>query len=243
MRKTTIATQKNSSFKWTSRIIGFVWIFLTGCFAILNIFIFVQPQWIGDTIASPRAGHFGLYSYCISTINDYEFDCQGTWMNFNTILSAPFAVATFFVGFSALLILICLALFTLFLFVRARLVYFICSLIQIICSICLLIALIVYPSGFDHDTIRTVCGSNVNDFNLDTCQIRWAYILAIVACGNVSFLASLGFFLGMKQPKTDSMQEAINPNHILSKYGELNEAFDDRTLSEQILPNISLQRR
>ncbi|CAF1044872.1 unnamed protein product [Adineta ricciae] len=239
----TAPTQRNSSFKWTARVIGFVWIFLTGCFAILNIFVFVQPQWIGDTIESPRAGHFGLYSYCISTVNDYEFDCQGTWTNFGTILSPPFAVATFFVGISALLILICLALFVLFLFLRARLVYFICSLIQMICSICLLIALIVYPSGFDHDTIRSVCGSNVNDFYLGTCQIRWAYILAMIAFVNISFLASLGFFLGMKQPKLDTMQEVINPNHILSKYGELNEAFDDLTLSEQVLPSITIQRR
>jgi len=227
--KKTIQQQQTPSFKWTSRIIGFIWIFLTGCFAILNIFIFLQPQWIGDTLSSPRAGHFGLYSYCISTISDYEFECEGLWLNFGKILNAPFAVATFFVGSSIILILICLALFILFLFIRSRLVYFICALIQFICSICLLTALIVYPSGFDNDTIRTVCGSNVNDFYLDTCQIRWAYILAIIACCNVTILAILGFFLGMKQPRKTTM----NSNHTISKYGELNEAYDDRTLTEQ----------
>jgi len=222
----TTQQKQISSFKWTSRIIGFVWIFLTACFAILNIFVFVQPQWIGDTLSSPRAGHFGLYSYCISTISDYEFECQGLWLNFGKVLNGPFAVATFFVGFSVLLILVCLALFILFLFIRPRLVYFICALIQLICSIFLLVALIVYPSGFDNDTIRTVCGSNVNDFNLDTCQIRWAYILAIIACCNVAILSILGFFLGMKQPRKATM----NPNHTISKYGELNEAYDDRTI-------------
>jgi hypothetical protein len=239
----SIEPKQNSSFKWTSRIIGFVWIFLTACFAILNIYVFVQPQWIGDTLSSPRAGHFGLYSYCISTTTDYEFDCQGTWRNFGTILNAPFIVSTFFVGFSALLILICLGLFILFLFLRARLVYFICALIQIFCAICLLIALIVYPSGFDHDTIRTVCGSNVNEFYLDTCQIRWAYILAIIAFFNILILAALGFYLGMKQPKYVNMKEVINPNHVRSKYGELNEAYDDRTLSEQTMPTTTIQRR
>ncbi|CAF0823696.1 unnamed protein product [Adineta steineri] len=239
----SIQSKKNSSFKWTSRIISFIWILLTACFAILNIYIFVQPQWIGDTLSSPRAGHFGLYSYCISTINDYEFDCQGTWTNFSTILSSPFAAATFFVGFSALLILICLVLFISFLFLRPRIVYFICALIQIICSICLLIALIVYPAGFDHDTIRNVCGSDANDYYLDTCQIRWAYILAIIAFFNVSILAMLGLFLGFKQPKNGTMKEVINPNHVISKYGELNEAFDDRTFSEQTIPTTTLQRR
>jgi hypothetical protein len=239
----SIQSKQSSSFKWTSRIVGFVWAFLTACFAILNIFIFVQPQWIGDTLSSPRAGHFGLYSYCVSTITDYDFDCQGTWMNFGSILNAPFAVATFFVGFSALLILLCLALFILFLFLRARLIYFICAFIQIICAIFLLIALFVYPSGFDNDTIRSVCGTNVNDFNLDTCQIRWAYILAIIAFFNVSILALLALFLGMKQPKNETMQEVMNANDIISKYGELNEALDDRTLSEQTIPTISMQRR
>jgi hypothetical protein len=238
----TTKQKQNSSFKWTSRIIGFVWIFLTACFAILNIFILIQPQWIGDTLSSPRAGHFGLYSYCISTISDYDFDCQGIWLNFGKILNAPFAVATFFVGFSVILILICLALFILFLFIRPRLVYFICALLQIICSVCLLIALIVYPSGFDNDTIRTVCGSNVSDFYLDTCQIRWAYILAIIAFFNVTILALLGFFLGIKQPKNTTIKDVMNPNHTISKYGELNEAFDDRTLSKQTIPT-TIQRR
>ena len=237
-----IVPKQNSSFKWTSRITGFVWMFLTACFAILNIFVFVQPQWIGDTLSSPRAGHFGLYSYCISTVTDYEFDCQGTWTHFGTILNAPFIVSTFFVGFSALLILICLGIFILFLFTSARLVYFIGALIQTFCSVCLLIALVVYPSGFDHDTIRAVCGPNTNEFYLDTCQIRWAYILAIIAFFNIFILAALGFFLGMSQPKIENMQEVINPNHVISKYGELNDAFDDRTLSEQTIPTI-LQRR
>ncbi len=234
------ATQPNqsSSFKWTSRIIGFVWAFLTACFAILNIYVFAQPQWIGDTLSSPRAGHFGLYSYCVSTITDYDFECQGTWTNFGTILNAPFAVATFFVGFSILLILICLGLFILFLFLRPRLVYFICALIQIICAICLFIALIIYPSGFDNSTIRSVCGSNVNDYYIDTCQVRWAYILAIIAFFNILILALFAFLLAIKQPNIESRQEVMKSRDVVSKYGELNEAFDDRTFSEQ-----AMQRR
>jgi hypothetical protein len=229
------ATQpkQSSSLKWTSRIVGFVWAFLTACFAILDIFIFAQPQWIGDTLSSPRAGHFGLYSYCVSTITDDIFDCQGTWMNFGTILNAPFAAATFFVGFSILLILICLALFILFLFVRARLMYFICALIQIICAICLFIALIIYPAGFDNDVIRSVCGSQVNDFYPDTCQVRWAYILAIIGFFNILILAILAFFLGIKQPNNGIIRGGANPKHVTPKYGELNEAFEDRTFSEQ----------
>lgn len=213
----------NSSFKWTSRIIGFIWAFLTAGFAILDIYVFAQPQWIGDTLSSPRAGHFGLYSYCVSTTTDHEFDCHGTWRNFSTILNPPFAVATFFVGFSVLLILICLGLFPLFLCVRLRLVYFICALIQIICAICLLIALIIYPSGFDNETIRSVCGTNVNDFFIDTCQIRWAYILAMVAFLNIFILSIFAFLLALRQPNASL---DINPNRLTSPYGQMNGAFE-----------------
>jgi hypothetical protein len=234
------ATQvkQSSSFKWTSRIIGFVWAFLTACFAILNIYVFVQPQWIGDTLSSPRAGHFGLYSYCVSTVTDYEFDCQGIGINFGKILNAPFAVATFFVGFSVLLILICIALFILFLFLRPRLVYFICALIQVICTICLFIALIIYPAGFDNDTIRSVCGSNVNDYYIDTCQVRWAYILAIIAFFNILILAMFAFLLALKQPNIPNTREVVNSKHIVPKYGEVNEAFEDRTFSEQTMQRL-----
>ncbi|CAF3071258.1 unnamed protein product [Rotaria socialis] len=234
----TIETIDNTSYIWTSRIIGFIWAFLTACFAILDVFIFVQPQWIGDTLVSPRAGHFGLYSYCVSTIADYEFNCQGTWTDFETILNAPFAVATFFVGFSILLIFICLGLFIVFLFLRARLVYFICAIIQMICAICLFIAIIIYPSGFDDETIRLVCGQNVNDFNIDTCQMRWAYILAIIAFCNILILSMLAFLLGLKQPNVETTRKQIHQKHVVSKYGELNEAFDERTYSQQ-----TIQRR
>jgi hypothetical protein len=233
-----IQPKQSSSFKWTSRIIGFVWAFLTACFAILNIYIFVQPQWIGDTLSSLRAGHFGLYSYCVSTITDYDFDCQGTWTNFGTILNAPFAVATFFVGFSVLLILICLGLFILFLFLRPRLMYFICALIQVICAICLFIALIIYPSGFDNEKIRSVCGSNVNDYYIGTCQVRWAYILAIIAFFNILILAIFAFLLALRQPNIETTRDVLNSKRVVSKYGELNEAYDDRTFSEQTMQRL-----
>ena len=221
-----------SSFKWTSRIIGLVWAILTGCFAILNIFVFVQPQWIGDTLSSSRAGYFGLYSYCVSEMNDFEFNCQGTWSDFHAILNIPFTIATLCVGVSILSIFACLTSFLLFLCCRTRRVYFICALLQTICSICLLVAVIVYPYGLDNDTVRAVCGADAHDFFLDTCQIRWAYILAIIGFVNVLILAILAFVLGMKQPASETMTEVTNPRHMMSKYGQLNEGFDDRTLTE-----------
>ena len=47
-----------------SRAVGVMWGIFTICFAIFNIVVFLQPQWIGDTDDSPGAGYFGLYEYC-----------------------------------------------------------------------------------------------------------------------------------------------------------------------------------
>lgn len=234
MTTTRPHAKSNSSLKWTSRIIGLIWISLTTCFTILNIFIFIQPQWIGDTLSSPRAGHFGLYSYCISENDDFEFDCQGQWLNFTSILNLPFAFSTFLVGLSLILIHICLATFLLFFCFRTRLVYFICGTIQSLCALSLLLALIIYPAGFNHDAIRSVCGLDAHYYNLDTCHVRWAFILAMIGVFNISILAILAFILGMKHPKSVMMTEVINPIHILSKYGQLNDASEDQTLSESI---------
>lgn len=228
----TMGKTSNSSLKWTSRGIGLVWAFLSACFAIINIFVFIQPQWIGDTLSSPRAGHFGLYSYCISETDDYDLDCHGQWMNFHAILNLPWAVSTFLVGFSLILIHICLATFLLFFCFRTRLVYFICGSLQTGCAISLLLALIIYPAGFDHDTLRSVCGFEAHSYNLDTCQFRWAFILAMVGFFNVTVLALLAFILGMKHPRSMMMKEVINPIHALSKYGHLNDTLDERTLTE-----------
>lgn len=225
-------SQTSSSFRWTSIIIGFVWSLLTGCFAILNIYIFVQPQWIGDTLSSPRAGYFGLYSYCISENNDFEFDCQGTWTNFRTIVSVPFIIATFFVGLSVLLIVTCLTLFLLFFCFRARFVYFICACLQTCCAISLLVALIVYPFGLDNDAVREVCGVSVTKYYLNTCQIRWAYILGIVGFFNATILALLALFLASKQIESEMMTEVTNPMHLASNYGKSIDNFEDRTISE-----------
>ncbi|CAF1334109.1 unnamed protein product [Didymodactylos carnosus] len=197
-----------------SRAIGVLWGLFTACFAILNIVVFLQPQWIGDTLQSPTAGHFGLYEYCLVSYNDinYESNCKGTWSNFKTILNPPFAAATFFVGLSS------------------RIVYIICGCLQLLCTICLIIGVIIYPSGFDNEIVRSVCGQEAKDYNAGLCQIRWAYIVAIISIFDVLLLSILAFTLALKQPKN-----VIVTNDADTKYGQLNGGFgvDDQPPLEQ----------
>ena len=47
-----------------SRAIAILWGVFTVCSAILNIVVFISPQWVGDTELSKGPGHFGLWRFC-----------------------------------------------------------------------------------------------------------------------------------------------------------------------------------
>ena len=114
-----------------SRAVGVMWGVFTICFAIINIVVFIQPQWIGDTDTSPGTGYFGLYEYCELYQSGTSLYCTGRFDDFDTIISPYFKAASFFIGFSALLILICVCCMLLFFFMNASIVYIICGFIQI----------------------------------------------------------------------------------------------------------------
>ena len=114
-----------------SRAVGVMWGVFTICFAIINIVVFIQPQWIGDTDTSPGTGYFGLYEYCELYQSGTSLYCTGRFDDFDTIISPYFKAASFFIGFSALLTLICVLCMLLFFFMNASIVYIICGFIQI----------------------------------------------------------------------------------------------------------------
>ena len=65
----------------------------------------------------------------------------------------------------------------------------------------MLIACIIYPIGFDDNTVKNICGRNAEPFVMDKCQIRWAYILAIVLIFDAFILAALAFVLAARQAR------------------------------------------
>ena len=137
-----------------SRAVGVMWGIFTICFAIFNIVVFLQPQWIGDTDDSPAAGYFGLYEYCSLTESGQNLDCQGRFDQYSSVLSLPFYVAAIFIGVSALAVLICICCMLLFFFMKSAVVYLICGWIQVISGLKLLIV--------THDFIRTTLVSVTN---------------------------------------------------------------------------------
>ncbi|XP_046548731.1 LHFPL tetraspan subfamily member 3 protein-like isoform X1 [Haliotis rubra] len=190
----------HTNYVRNSRAVAVLWAIFTICFAILNIVAFIQPQWIGDTGESNKAGFFGLYQACEENTGANDFECTGDFIQFDTILNGSFRAAAFFVGASALLFLICCLCLILFLFLNTATVLRICGWLQVIGALFLILGCIVYPNGFDSRLVQDIC-SNSGSYDIGTCGIRWAYILAIVLIFDAVILATLAFVLAAKQAK------------------------------------------
>uniref|UniRef100_A0A674EVI5 LHFPL tetraspan subfamily member 4 n=1 Tax=Salmo trutta TaxID=8032 RepID=A0A674EVI5_SALTR len=125
--------------------IGVLWAIFTICLAIINVVVFIQPYWIGDSVNTPHAGYFGLFHYCVGTGNsNRELTCQGTFAEFSSIPSSAFKAATFFVLLSMVLILGCIACFILFFFCNTATVYKTCAWMQLLCGKILAFGALIY---------------------------------------------------------------------------------------------------
>ncbi|XP_014770037.1 LHFPL tetraspan subfamily member 3 protein [Octopus bimaculoides] len=191
----------HTNYVRNSRAIAVLWGIFTICFTLLNIVVFIQPQWFGDTMNSPDIGFFGLYEYCERTAGSTDFQCIGEFTNMESILNASFKAAGFFVGFSALLFIICVLCLLLFFFLNTATVLKICGWIQTLSAVAMLLGCVVYPNGWDNETVRRICGVEATKYYLDRCTIRWAYILAIILIFDAIILAVLAFVLAAKQAR------------------------------------------
>uniref|UniRef100_A0A8C3K8D9 LHPL4 protein n=1 Tax=Calidris pygmaea TaxID=425635 RepID=A0A8C3K8D9_9CHAR len=54
----------------------------------------------------------------------------------------------------------------------------------------------IFPDGWDAETIRDMCGEKTGKYSLGDCSVRWAYILAIIGILNALILSFLAFVLG-----------------------------------------------
>jgi len=210
-----------SNYNRNYRAVGVMWGVFTICFAIINIVVFLQPQWIGDTEDSVGTGYFGLYKWCeLFSGGGISMMCKGVIGDFEAILSDAFIASTFFVGFSAILVLITICCCILFPFVKnPSVVFMICGWIQVIAGLCMFLGCIVYPLGWDNEEIARICGDSASQFNLGTCGIRWAYILAIIGIFDAFILAILAFVLATKyipKPQLGAYQAKSDMNGYIT---------------------------
>lgn len=58
---------------------------------------------------------------------------------------------------------------------------------------------IIYPNGWDDEMVQRTCGKDADKYRVGQCQVRWAFILAIVLIFNALAMAVLAFVLAAKQ--------------------------------------------
>lgn len=185
------------------RAICVLWGLLSIIWCILNLVAFVQPQWIGDTPSSPGFGHVGVFQHCYPDNSQGIYVCSGSFTTFDSILNDSFRATTFFVGVSALLMLITVAALLLFFCFKKTFVFYFCGIMELISAVFMFLACVIYPSGWNQYEVRQICGESSGEYRLGACNIRWAYILAILGIFDAAILSILAFFLATKRAKLD----------------------------------------
>ncbi|KAG9511315.1 LHFPL tetraspan subfamily member 3 protein [Fragariocoptes setiger] len=204
-----------------SKSIGVLWSVFTMSFAIINVIVFVQPQWLGDTELSRGTGYFGLWKSCRLLQDGQDLLCQGKLNDLSSIPTPAFKFATVLVGISVLLIMLCILAMLLFFFMHSSTVFHICGWLQFGCRV------LIFPAGWDSSAVKEVCGSEAGSYNSGQCSIRWAHILAIIGVVDCAVLSILAFVLGTRYAKLLPDQYInLSPNagSVLGK-GEINPTF------------------
>lgn len=191
----------HTNYVRNSRAIAVLWGVFVVIYAILNVVVFIQPQWFGDTGESDLPGFFGLWRYCELLTDGSDYSCSGDFFEFNKIGNPSFQAATIFVGVAALLFLLSIVCFLLFFFLNTATVLKICGWFQIIGAVFIFLGCVIYPNGWDNDDVKKVCGLEADKYDIGVCGVRWAYILAIILIFDAAILAILAFVLAAKQAR------------------------------------------
>lgn len=121
------------SYKRQATAVALVWGIFTCGYLVLNVIVFIQPQWIEriDDQHIP-SGYFGLYRRCLLTFYGNQLQCAGAFNDFSSIDNDSFKASTFFIGVSCLIVFICIGLFFLFFLLKHSIVYAICGFLQFV---------------------------------------------------------------------------------------------------------------
>ena len=114
------------------RAVCVLWAILTIIWAVFNVVVFIQPQWIGDTPESPGYGHHGVYKWCYPNNLAMRYDCSGSFTDFNSLLNDSYKATSFFVGVAALLMLISVAALLLFFCFKKKAVFILVGIFELV---------------------------------------------------------------------------------------------------------------
>ncbi|KAL3853201.1 hypothetical protein ACJMK2_016761 [Sinanodonta woodiana] len=192
-------------FNKNHRALAVAWAVLSMVFTVLNVLTFSSPQWIGDRSGGKGYGYIGLYQVCIPDDgkSEGEYFCIGSFQQFQSILTDGFKASTVFCGLSALFMLIVVGALLLFFCFRKNRVFQLCGTLQTISAVFMFLACIIFPSGWNNAEVKKICGTGAGQYQIGECNVRWAYILAILGIFDAAILAILAFFLASKRAKIE----------------------------------------
>ncbi|XP_041459729.1 LHFPL tetraspan subfamily member 3 protein-like isoform X2 [Lytechinus pictus] len=212
-KEETYAYYYHTNYIRNARAIAIAWAIFTLCFFIIVLVVFVQPYWLGDGPNANGIGNFGLYRYCTSysTTGAEPTTCEGGVFDFSGVRGADGLVvssmvaATVFVGLAV--IFVALSIISMLLFLckgpfKTGTVFAICGVFQLLSGICLLLGILIYPSGWSqHSAYKALCQDSISYTDTKGCELRWVFFLAIIAVFDAFILAILAFILASKQGK------------------------------------------
>ena len=87
---------------------------------------------------------------------------------------------------------------------------------------CMILGCVIYPNNWDNRRITDICETSTSYYP-GKCEIRWAYILAIIGIFDILFLAILALVLSRRQANNFKLTSAISLND--SAFPNYNTAF------------------
>jgi hypothetical protein len=196
---TDMTKYRHNNYVKNSRAIVVLWALFSCIYLILNIVVFAQPQWIGDSGDSAVAGFFGLWEYCNEASDGTDFICNGDFLQWGSFLNSYYRACSIMVGISCVMFVLVIICFLLFCLLNTVTVLRICASFQIISALLMLVTCIVYPGGWKNSNVQMVCGLQSGQYKIGVCEMRWAYALAIVLIFDALILAILALVLAAKQ--------------------------------------------
>lgn len=192
---TSLTRLRHVNFVRQHRACVLLWALLVVVALVLNVLVFLQPQWIGDDGESAIPGYFGVWEYCQGRTPESPYTCTGDFLVWDSILNGAFQATSLMVVLSCLFLLVSIICFVLFCLLNMATVLTVCSLFQLPASLLMLVACVVYPSGWGSSAVRAVCGAQAGQYDLGVCAVRWGYVLAVVIGLDALMLAVLGLVL------------------------------------------------
>ena len=86
------------------------------------------------------------------------------------------------------------------------------SLINFNLGVSMVIGILCFPAGWDHEQVRGICGKESNDYALGLCGIRWAFVMAFICVIDAFILSILAVVLSKR--KVAPLPPHVSTNNI-----------------------------